>query len=440
MKKSIYNIEVMDDAELLIFNSLKGTYVKTKNNISLIQNILNKPEKYINSKVTERLLELGFLTECENERELAVFKFYESVYDKSLNLCIMPTEQCNFRCIYCYEKFEIGSLSEENIDGLLSWFRKNICNYKSVHISWFGGEPLLALRQIYELSEQMIEVCKMHHKPYTASITTNGYLLSEDVFKRLLKCRVLQFHITIDGDKEKHNMQRLLGDGRPTYDNIIGNLVAISKNVKSKMFNIIIRNNVTKNTLGSIHKFIDEMYQLFGQDARFGFYFRPVGKWENTEFRMGEEELIKNFDEMYEAILDAENHLNYAPYRNALENQMCAAHKRNQYVIRGDGRVGKCTMLLENSENEVGKITPSGIHIEENKIIKWLGLSNRENAKCNNCNLYASCFSNSCPAKGYILKSKNLCGYETKNVKYILKLLNQSSVFVDLDEVYDYGY
>lgn len=439
MKKSIYNIEVMDNTELLIFNSLKGTYVKTKNHISLIQNVLNKPEIYLNSKITEKLLGLGFLTECENEKELAEFKFYESVYDKSLNLCIMPTEQCNFRCIYCYEKFKIGSLSKENIDGLMTWFRKNICNYKSVHISWFGGEPLMALSQIYELSEQMIEVCRAYHKPYTASITTNGYLLSEDVFRKLLKCRVLQFHITIDGDKENHNRQRVLGDGKPTYDVIIDNLVTISTKVKSKMFNIIIRNNVTKNTLVSIQKFIDEMYQLFGQDTRFEFYFRPVGKWENTEFRMGEEELITNFDEMYESILNAENHLNYAPYRNALENQMCAVHKRNQYVIRGDGRVAKCTMLLEESENEVGNITSSGIELDVNKIIKWLGLSNRENAKCSNCSLYATCFSKACPAKEYILKNKSSCGYETKNAKYILKLLNKSNIFFDLDEVYDYG-
>ncbi len=32
-----------------------------------------------------------------------------------LGLILMPTEQCNFRCTYCYEDFAIGKMSKSTI-------------------------------------------------------------------------------------------------------------------------------------------------------------------------------------------------------------------------------------------------------------------------------------------------------------------------------------
>lgn len=439
MKESMYNIKLMDGSDFLIFNSLKKTYVKTSKNAALVQEILKHPEEYKKSNIEAKLIELGFITENEDERAAAEFQFWESVYDGTLNLCIMPTEQCNFRCVYCYEKFQVGTLSEENIKGLLTWIKRNIGNYRGVHINWFGGEPLLAFGKICELSERMIEICRVHHKHYAASITTNGYLLSEDVFRKLMRYKVLQYHITIDGNRENHDRQRILRDGKPTYDVIMRNLKNIKKNIKSKMFSIIIRTNVSTNMLSGLYDFIGEMYQEFGSDERFGFYFRPVGKWENSEFGMNETDLITNIDEMYELMLSAKHNLNYKSYQHSLEQQMCFVQKRNQFVIRGDGRIIKCTMLLEHPENEVGTITATGVCIDEKKLVRWLDLSHKEEEKCSRCGLYASCFSKACPAKRHILKEKKLCGYEGKSVTFILKLLNKSNVFYNLDEENEYG-
>jgi len=33
---------------------------------------------------------------------------------KSLELILYPTEQCNFRCTYCYEDFLIGRMDEKH--------------------------------------------------------------------------------------------------------------------------------------------------------------------------------------------------------------------------------------------------------------------------------------------------------------------------------------
>ena len=79
---------------------------------------------------------------------------------KSLRLIIMPTEQCNFRCQYCYESFKFGKMSLEMQDAIINFVRKNIYKYTEVHLDWYGGEPLLAFDVIQYISENVLKICK----------------------------------------------------------------------------------------------------------------------------------------------------------------------------------------------------------------------------------------------------------------------------------------
>ena len=95
------------------------------------------------------------------ERKLMDIVNYSKLY-----LVIMPTEQCNFRCEYCYETHEKGKMSKKTQDALIRYVQKNIYRYTGLNVGWFGGEPLEALDVIEYLSQNFMKICKVAKKPY----------------------------------------------------------------------------------------------------------------------------------------------------------------------------------------------------------------------------------------------------------------------------------
>ena len=96
-----------------------------------------------------------------------------SFSNKRLELILLITEQCNFRCVYCYEDFKIGKMEPDIIEGVKNLINKRIEGLNLLQLSFFGGEPLLNKRAIFELSAFAKERCDTNKKNYNGSITTN---------------------------------------------------------------------------------------------------------------------------------------------------------------------------------------------------------------------------------------------------------------------------
>jgi uncharacterized protein len=60
-----------------------------------------------------------------------------------LQLIILPTEQCNFRCVYCYELFDYGLIRQEVVEWIKNLLIARKSSLKYLSVSWFGGEPLI---------------------------------------------------------------------------------------------------------------------------------------------------------------------------------------------------------------------------------------------------------------------------------------------------------
>ena len=196
-KLSKYNYYVTNSKdELLLYNAMAGkkSFLKVrKQNKQQVEKVLKgigEIEK-LPDMLLSNLKEGGFvIPEAEDEKIKMRDLYLKCIAEESLHLTVLPTEQCNFRCRYCYETFSDIFMKKDIQNILLSFISKNISKYKDLHIAWFGGEPLIALDTILTMSEDIQQICHRHKKSYTASMTTNGYLLDTETFRKLLKANV----------------------------------------------------------------------------------------------------------------------------------------------------------------------------------------------------------------------------------------------------------
>ncbi|MEO3947779.1 radical SAM peptide maturase, CXXX-repeat target family [Gorillibacterium sp. CAU 1737] len=143
------------------------------------------------------------------------------------------TEDCNLRCKYCYichkkaDKVMSFEVAKTFIDYL---FSDTFTKEPGVILGFIGGEPFLEV----ELIDQIMDYYKMKaydsgHEwwwNYRISITTNGVNYASPEVQRFIQKNQdkLSITITIDGTREKHDMQRVFPNGSGSYDIIEQNM------------------------------------------------------------------------------------------------------------------------------------------------------------------------------------------------------------------------
>ena len=208
MKLSKYNLYREINDKVLIYNFLSGEF-----------GITDKEKIIERNYDTEEFRKYGF--SCQNEEEedlLAMYKHNKMLHTSELNLTILASENCNFACQYCFDSFNGINIKQPVADDIILYIRKNIRKFTAVNIGWFGGEPLLAAKEIERMSHKILEICHKSSRSMHAQITTNGYLLDVETFKKLLKCNIYSYEITLDGFESDHNKNRPLKNGNGSYN------------------------------------------------------------------------------------------------------------------------------------------------------------------------------------------------------------------------------
>lgn len=150
-------------------------------------------------------------------------------------ITFIVTEDCNLRCKYCYithkSKGKVMALdtAKKFIDYVLT--TDDIRRCESVILEFIGGEPLLEPELIENICDYFKirsyeEQCSWYWN-YRISIGTNGVNYNDEKVQRLIKKNKgkISVSITLDGTKEKHDLQRVFPDESGSFD-------IISKNVE----------------------------------------------------------------------------------------------------------------------------------------------------------------------------------------------------------------
>lgn len=302
---------------------------------------------------------------------IAVSQVVTCLTSRRLHLILMPTEACNFRCVYCYESFALKQMKPEVVAGVKRLLERRAPGLREVVLSWFGGEPLLAPDVIEEVMAHARALEARHPELFVcADVTTNGYLLAGSVADRLLAVGVRDYQISLDGPREQHDRKRVRPGGRPTFDCIWENLVSLKR--RPDPFHVTLRIHVDRENRTSIPDLLGLLARTFAGDERFDLFIRPIARLGGPRdaalpVLSGEE----SADELVRLRREAVR----LGLRLASANSgdpVCYAAHANSFLIRADGRLNKCTVALDLPANQVGRIHEDGtVGLHRERTLAW---------------------------------------------------------------------
>jgi uncharacterized protein len=403
---SRYNVRATtEDGRLILWNTLKGSISVFKpEQAEKIKLLLRKPGLDAQDGLAKYLFDRGFLIpDGTNEYRQVQLAFGQQHYRTDvLELILLASEDCNFRCTYCYEDFARGTMQPWVRDATKKLLEKRIKSLKSLYFSWFGGEPLYGFQAIEELAPFAQEIARENSVQFSSNITTNGYLLTPQTAEKLLSWGVTSYKITIDGRPEDHDCSRPTRDGRGTFGTILENLRSLRR--RSEEYLVELRVNFDRQNHLHMNDFLDIVQREFGGDPRFLLKFRSVGRWGGENDAQLD---VCGTDEAEQIRFD----LNQEALRRGLSigkglkevsgtgAAACYAARPYNFIIGSSGKLMKCTVSLDRQDaNVLGQITPDGdLEINRDKLALWTEPSFESDNRCRKCVVLPTCQGNHCP-------------------------------------------
>jgi uncharacterized protein len=314
--------------------------------------------------------------------------------DRLLHLILMPTEQCNFRCVYCYEDFSAGQMSRSVVESVKSLLVRRIDNLDLLSLEWFGGEPLLAWSIVKEIQAFAYELVQTHQEVrLTGSMTTNGSLLTRFRFEQLIKLGVRRYQISLDGSRESHDMLRRRRGGGGSFKTIWRNLLSLRS--LPDAFQVLLRLHVTRENQEAIECLLGELAQEFAGDSRFSVMFKAIRRFGGPHDKELPVLPADQETQVLARLLTTAVEMGLNQQQDVFAQpgilQGCYAAALCSYVVRSTGELAKCTVALGHPNNHIGFLRPDGtVSIDSAKMRGWLrGTLNGEPE------------SVSCPMKGW---------------------------------------
>jgi uncharacterized protein len=152
---------------------------------------------------------------------------------KSITFCV--TEDCNLACKYCYMTGKNSTVkmnfetAKKAVDFILSSTDEEF-DYEGVIWEFIGGEPFLEIGLIDRITDYIkIRMFALNHRwfnCYRLNFSSNGLLYhTQEVQNYILKNRGhISIGISVDGNKMKHDLQRIRANGNGSYDDVIKNV------------------------------------------------------------------------------------------------------------------------------------------------------------------------------------------------------------------------
>lgn len=339
------------------------------------------------------------------------------------------TEDCNLRCKYCYQvhKNDKGNMTFDIAKRTVDYLLDNQKLFAADAVIWdfIGGEPLLEIDLIDKICDYIkLESYKRKHKwskKYRFSIGTNGILYDDPKVRRwLLKnkenCSVA---MTIDGTKEKHDMQRVYKDGKGSYEDVLKGVMLWKNDFGNG--NAFTKVTFGHDDIGLLSDSIIHLWNIGLKSIPANIVFEDV--WEDGDDEIYYKELVKLADYMIEhdMWLDHDTslftqNLGYPLREEDLYNNYCGTGL--MLTVDGKGNFYPCLRYMDFSLNDKEPIMIGNVNegINPEKLRPFLSLSTKAQSdeECLDCPISQGC--SWCQGNNYDESGENTIFYRSKNI------------------------
>lgn len=347
------------------------------------------------------------LDEHDAARELRqTLRAMEPPADRLEKFTVFTTTACNARCFYCFEQgWQTRTMTPETADKAADFMLAK-SGGRPFRIDWFGGEPLVNLRVIDQISQRLTDA----GADFNACMVTNGYLFDEAVIARAVSLwRLRQADVTLDGVGETYDrIKAYKTGGAGAFERVTGNIAALA----AAGVRVNIRMNFDLHNLSEIEKLADWLIDRFAGTPGITAYPIPLNEdpddpaaWRSEQDRAC----------LCDAELAMRDRLEAAGMRRSLplarepETNMCMADSGCMVTILPDGQLGLC----ENYDHSgfIGSLDDPG---PDETVLAEMRELRDEIPACADCPLYPGCIRlRKCP--------NQICYPQRRQVKEAIK-------------------
>ena len=343
---SRYNLSapVPDSKMVAIANLFKGSCAEYNPIEMFLLSVLEELDE--NHPIIERFAKRGVICRFDELAALEAMGRAACAGAHGVGLTICPTMGCNFDCPYCFENHFARKMTQEVQDDVVALAGRMLdaSGAKSISVTWFGGEPLLAPDVIESLSERLMALAGERGGEYGASIITNGYLLSQDLADMLGRCKVDSAQITIDGLGATHDATRYLRGGGPTFERIVANL----RECKLP-FKVRVRHNVHEGNRAEIDELEAFIAKLAEESGNEIFYYPAPVSGSGVADERGKQVGLLCGDDASEVSIKQE-----AGRFHSGRGHYCGAHSIWSVGIDEKGNLQKCWEAVDKPQVSFG--------------------------------------------------------------------------------------
>ncbi|MBC7883231.1 MAG: radical SAM protein, partial [Anaerolineae bacterium] len=413
---SAYNLNIpCTDGAVLLYNSNTGAvlHLAARDAMALAE-LLCVPGTVMLGETlpTETFAQLGaggFLIAAERD-ELAEIRerYWQGRAGTPMVLTLTTTLDCNLGCYYCYEERSKNHLEVRDVESIVALARERLiaAGKRSLHIDWYGGEPLMNLEFMEAASTALQAMCLQNDIAYAASVISNGTQWPDEVGVFVKRHKIRQVQISFDGLRTHHDQRRryrrdyLPETGASSFDRAVALVDRLLDHAR-----VDVRINIDKANQEDVLPFVHFAHERGWFGRAFPAVIQPArlaSYSERSSFMRRQELSLDEYDAIRDAVrreVDGRTLIEESEVPDGFpypKTSVCAALATASVVIGADKQHYRCGLQVSEPQRAVGSLSDAEVEVGDS--VWWEQFDPTCLPSCSQCSFLPICWGG-CPKK-----------------------------------------